>query len=122
MEKKYNLGRLFNSRSERATAYHSVLLVTKQPDLKLETRTKQILGSLLLAYALANLTIYTLTSCRIDKGDITKQKGTHRLDESQIFFVKNMLRFQDFIFRNEFFVEEKIWYWNFSWGTAKYDH
>ncbi len=47
-----NLGRVFHSRLGHTCIGHSIVDITKQPNLKLETRPKQLLGSLLLAFAL----------------------------------------------------------------------
>ncbi len=47
-----NLGRVFNSRLGLACIYHANAYVTKQPNLKLKTRPKQLLDSLPLAFAL----------------------------------------------------------------------
>jgi len=48
-----NLGRVFNCRLGRACIGHAIVHVTKQPNLKLKTRPKQLLGSLPLAFACA---------------------------------------------------------------------
>jgi hypothetical protein len=47
-----NLGRVFNSRSGRVHALQLHFSETKQPNLKLKTRPKQLLGSLPLVIAL----------------------------------------------------------------------
>jgi hypothetical protein len=47
-----NLGRVFNSTSGRSFAMHLCCYEAKQPNLKLKTRSKQLLGSLPLAFAL----------------------------------------------------------------------
>ncbi len=47
-----NLGRAFNFRLGHACAYYTVAQITKQPNLKLKTQPKQLLGSLPLAFAL----------------------------------------------------------------------
>jgi hypothetical protein len=47
-----NLGRVFNTRLGRACMYDAIALITKQPNLKLKTWYKQLIGSLLLAFAL----------------------------------------------------------------------
>jgi hypothetical protein len=47
-----NLGQVFNSRSGRAHAVQLHFSETKQPNLKLKTRPKQLLGSLPLVIAL----------------------------------------------------------------------
>jgi hypothetical protein len=47
-----NLGRVFNSRLGRACMGHAIVRITKQPNLKLKTWPRQLLGSLLLAFAL----------------------------------------------------------------------
>jgi hypothetical protein len=48
-----NLGRVINSRLGRACICHAVAYVTKQPNLKLKTRPKQLLGYLPLAFVLS---------------------------------------------------------------------
>jgi hypothetical protein len=51
--KGWNLGRVFDSRCGRASECHdAITLIIKQPDLKLKTWSKQLLGSLPLAFAL----------------------------------------------------------------------
>jgi hypothetical protein len=52
-----NLGRVFNSRLGRACIGHAIVHITKQPNLKLKTRPKQLLGSLPLAFKLPGYTI-----------------------------------------------------------------
>jgi hypothetical protein len=47
-----NLGRVFNSRSGCMWARHLFCYEAKQPNLKLKTRPKQLLGSLPIAFAL----------------------------------------------------------------------
>jgi hypothetical protein len=47
-----NQGRVFNSRLSRACIGYAIVHITKQPNLKLKTRPKQLLGSLPLAFAL----------------------------------------------------------------------
>jgi hypothetical protein len=47
-----NLGRVFNSRLGRACMYCATAYITKQPNLKLKTWHKQLIGSLLLAFKL----------------------------------------------------------------------
>jgi hypothetical protein len=47
-----NLGRVFNSRLGRACMHCAIAYITKQPNLKLKTWHKQLLGSLPLAFAL----------------------------------------------------------------------
>jgi hypothetical protein len=47
-----NLGRVFNSRLGRACIGHAIVHITKQPNLKLKTWPKQLLGYLLLAFVL----------------------------------------------------------------------
>ncbi len=49
---RQNLGRVFNSRLGRAFIGHAIVQTTKQPDLKLKTQAKQLLGSLQLAFTL----------------------------------------------------------------------
>jgi hypothetical protein len=46
------MGRVFNSRSGCMYAICFCCYEAKQPNIKLETRPKQLLGSLLLAFAL----------------------------------------------------------------------
>jgi hypothetical protein len=50
--KGLNLDRVFHSRLGRACIGHAVVHITKQPNLKLKTEPKQLLGSLLLTFAL----------------------------------------------------------------------
>jgi hypothetical protein len=47
-----NLGRVFNSRLGRACICRAIARITKQSNVKLRTRPKQLLGSLPLALAL----------------------------------------------------------------------
>ncbi len=47
-----NLGQVFNSKLGRAHRAQAILHITKQPNLKLKTWPKQLLGSLPLAFAL----------------------------------------------------------------------
>jgi hypothetical protein len=47
-----NLGRVFNLGLGRACVCFAMVYITKQPNLKLKTRLKQLLGSLLLAFEL----------------------------------------------------------------------
>jgi hypothetical protein len=47
-----NLGRVFHSRLCHTCIGHAIVHITKQPNLKLKTRPKQLLGSLPLAFAL----------------------------------------------------------------------
>ncbi len=46
-----NLSRVFNSRLGRACINRAVANITKQPNIKLKTRPKQLLGSLQLVFA-----------------------------------------------------------------------
>ncbi len=46
-----NLGRVFYSRLGRALKYRAFVYITKQPNLKLKTRPKQLLGYLPLDIA-----------------------------------------------------------------------
>ncbi len=46
-----NLGRVFNSRLGSACIGRAIVHITKQPNLKLKTRPKQLLDSLPLAFA-----------------------------------------------------------------------
>jgi hypothetical protein len=48
----WNLGWVFNNRLGHACIGIAIVHITKQPNLKLKTRPKQLLGSLLLAFAL----------------------------------------------------------------------
>jgi hypothetical protein len=50
--KGLNLGRVFHSRLSFACIGHAVVHITKQPNLNLKTEPKQLLGSLLLTFAL----------------------------------------------------------------------
>jgi hypothetical protein len=50
-----NLGRVFNSRLSRAYVGNEIVHISKQPNLKLETRPKQLLGSLPLIFELPDL-------------------------------------------------------------------
>jgi hypothetical protein len=47
-----NLGQVFNFRQGRTFVCYAITLITKQPTLKLKTWPKQLLGYLLLAFAL----------------------------------------------------------------------
>ncbi len=47
-----NLGRVFNSRLSCACIDHAIVCITKQPNLKVRTQPKQLLGSLALAFVL----------------------------------------------------------------------
>ncbi len=47
-----NLGRVLHCRLSRTCIGHAIVHITKQPNLKLKTRPKQLLGSLPLAFAL----------------------------------------------------------------------
>jgi hypothetical protein len=47
-----NLGRVFNFRNGRVHAVHFICNRVKLPNLKLKTRPKQLLGSLMLFFAL----------------------------------------------------------------------
>ncbi len=49
-----NLARVFNSRLGRACKCRTIAYITKQPNLKLKTQLKQLLGSLPLAFTLLN--------------------------------------------------------------------
>jgi hypothetical protein len=51
-----NLGRVFNSRLGHASIHRAIVCITKGPNLKLKTRPKQLLGSLLLVFALTGHT------------------------------------------------------------------
>jgi len=46
-----NLGRVFHCRLGRACIGHEIVHITKQPNLKLKTQPKQLLGYLQLAFA-----------------------------------------------------------------------
>jgi len=50
--KGLNLDRVFHSRPCRACIGHAIVHITKQPNLKLKTESKQLLGYLLLTFAL----------------------------------------------------------------------
>ncbi len=50
-----NLGRVFNSRLGCASICRSIAYITKQPNLKLKTRPKLLLGSLMIAFVLPDL-------------------------------------------------------------------
>ncbi len=50
-----NLRQVFNSRLGRAFIGHAILHITTQPNLKLKTRPKQLLGYLLLDFILPDL-------------------------------------------------------------------
>ncbi len=52
MDKLKLTGQIFNSRLRRACICHAIAWITKWPNLKLKTRPKQLLGSLLLAFVL----------------------------------------------------------------------
>jgi hypothetical protein len=47
-----NMGRVFNSRSGYMCVMHLYCYEAKWPNLKLKTRAKELLGSLLLAFVL----------------------------------------------------------------------
>jgi hypothetical protein len=47
-----NLGRVFHSRLRRTCIGHAIVHITKQPNFKLKTGPKQLLGSLPLAFML----------------------------------------------------------------------
>jgi hypothetical protein len=51
-----NLGQAFNSRLSRACIVHAIVHLRKQPNLKLKTWPKQLLGSLPLPFALPSIT------------------------------------------------------------------
>jgi hypothetical protein len=51
-----NLGRVFNSRLGCACIRNVIVHITKQPNLKLKTWPKQLLGSLPLAFVLPEQT------------------------------------------------------------------
>ncbi len=55
-----NLGQVFNYRLGHAWIGHAIVLITKQPNLKLKTQPKQLLGSLPLAFALPRCSLETL--------------------------------------------------------------
>ncbi len=48
----WNLGQVFHSRLGCTCIGHAIVYITKQPNLKLKTRPKQLLGSLPLVFAL----------------------------------------------------------------------
>jgi hypothetical protein len=50
--KRQNLGRVFNSRHGRACLFHAIAHITKQPNLQLKTRPKQLLSYLPLTFVL----------------------------------------------------------------------
>jgi hypothetical protein len=54
-----NLGRVYSSKSDCMSAMHLFCYEAKQLNLKLKTRPKQLLGSLLLAFALP---VFTFSS------------------------------------------------------------
>ncbi len=54
-----NLGRVFNSRLGCAWICRSIAYVTKQSNLKFKTRPKQLLGSLLTAFALPSVAYHS---------------------------------------------------------------
>ena len=53
-----NLDRVFNSRLGRACTGHEIVHITKQLNLNLKTRPKQLLGYLPLAFALPDVINY----------------------------------------------------------------
>jgi hypothetical protein len=53
-----NLDRVFNSRLGRACIDQAIVHITKQPNLKLKTQPKQLLGYLPLAFALPDVNNY----------------------------------------------------------------
>ncbi len=63
-----NLGRVFNSRLGHACKGHTIEHITKQPNLKLETRPKQLLGSLPLAFTLPGYVLsFIHFSCKLER-------------------------------------------------------
>ncbi len=54
-----NLGQVFNSRSGCMCAMHLCCYEAKRPNLKLQTCPKQLLGSLMWAFALPNQTVFS---------------------------------------------------------------
>jgi len=55
-----NLGRVFKSRFGRVCIGHAIVHITKQPNLKLKTRPKQLLSYLLLAFVILGQTSFGL--------------------------------------------------------------
>jgi hypothetical protein len=66
-----NLGRVFNSRSGRVHALQFHFSEMKQPNLKLKTRPKQLLGSLPLVIPLPALACFVAASITKKKSFIT---------------------------------------------------
>jgi hypothetical protein len=60
-----NLGRVFHCRLSHTCMGHTIVHITKQPNLKLKTRPKQLLGSLPLAFVLprGGQLYWTFTLC-----------------------------------------------------------
>jgi hypothetical protein len=56
-----NLGRVFDSRSDRVQAMHLLYFDAKRPSLKWKTQLKQLLGFLQLDIALPIFAIFVLT-------------------------------------------------------------
>jgi hypothetical protein len=56
--KGQNLGRVFNSRLGHACVCCAIAYITKQPNLKLKTRPKQLLGSLPLTFTLPSKSFF----------------------------------------------------------------
>jgi hypothetical protein len=55
---RLNQGRIFHSRLGRDCIGHAIVHITKQPNLKLKTRAKQLLGSLPLAFVLPSYMLH----------------------------------------------------------------
>ncbi len=89
-----NLGRVFNSRSGCMCSIHLCCYEAKQHSLKLKTRPKQLLGSILLAFVLPSLGINLL---------IDKAKGIQNF--IQTLWCHNYMRLK---FRGLKFTESSI--------------
>ncbi len=57
---RQNLGRVFNFRNGCMCSLHLFYYEAKQPNLKLKTQNKQLLGYLLLAFALPVQTLFLI--------------------------------------------------------------
>ncbi len=76
-----NLGRVFNSRCRHASTQFSTFTSPKQPILQLKTRPKQLLGSLLLDFALPVIVFFTFPAAFVQKKVIKGRLGKDRFDE-----------------------------------------
>jgi hypothetical protein len=68
-----NLGQVFNSRLGHACIGHAIVHIANEPNLKLKTRPKQLLGSLPLAFALPGLRCQSISG--VKNGSTLKSNG-----------------------------------------------